>query len=410
MNIPLDIRPEEDLLLCCSRLSIDCERAERIKILLRNGIDWLSLSQLALRHGLMPLLYRNLKATHPDVVPKDIIDQFRKYYFVNACRNLFLCEELLKLLHLFEAHEISAISYKGPVFAASIYGDISLRQFADLDILIRNKDVSRARELLLSQGYHPTLNFNNAAEERVYFGSPYKRRLHFVRNDGKVPVDLHWGIESRYLSFASDLDLHEHVELTHLNGHAIKTVNTEYLVYLLCIHGAQHAWMQINWICDIAELIKLRRDIAWTRIMDRASDLGIRRMVSCGLLLASQLLGAELEEEMLRRMRVDPFVQSITDQVIRKLLRETGEGRGCFDREMFYLKIMERLGNKARYCFFLAMNPTHVEWSTLPLSKSLYFFYYLIRPLRLVGKYALRPLWKKRRKRQQATFQYRGVN
>lgn len=137
----------------------------------------------------------------------------------------------------------------------------------------------------------------------------------------------------------------------------------------------------------VLELIKLRRDIDWGRIMDHARDLGIHRMVCCGLSLASQLLGAELEEEMLRRMRVDPFVQSITDQVIRKLFKKTEGRRKRFEREMFYLRMMERLEHKARYCFYLVMNPTHAEWSTLPLSKPLYFLYYFIRPFRLIGKY-----------------------
>jgi hypothetical protein len=68
MNIPVGIRPEEDLLLCCSRTELDSERAERIKVLLKKEIEWLYLIQLALRHGLVPLLYRNLKATNPDTI------------------------------------------------------------------------------------------------------------------------------------------------------------------------------------------------------------------------------------------------------------------------------------------------------------------------------------------------------
>lgn len=389
MNIPVAIRSEENLLLCCSRTSVDSERAEKIRLLLQKEINWSYLIDTALRHGLIPLLYRNLKTTHPDAIPNGALEKLRKYFLINASRNIYLTEELIKLLHLFEKHGTTAITYKGPRMAASIYGDITLRQFCDLDILIQNKDVPGVKELLVSQGYHPTLIFNNAAEERVYFGSPYKRSLHFVREDGKVPLDLHWGIESRYLSFAKGLDLHEHVEQTYLNGHAIKTVNTEYLVYLLCIHGAQHAWTQINWICDIAELMKRRRDMDWEEIIDNARALGIHRMVSCGFLLAVWLLDVELQEKVLQRIKVDPWVQSMARQVIRKLFHSKPESPGRFERQMFYLKMIERIEDKARYCFYLVMNPTHAEWSTLPLSKPLYFLYYFIRPLRLVGKYAL---------------------
>jgi hypothetical protein len=383
------MRPEDDLLLCLSRVNIDSERAEKIKILLQNDIDWSYLIQLALRHGLMPLLYRNLKTTHPDAVPKGTLEQLRKYFLINASRNIYLTQELIKLLHLLEKDGIVAITYKGPAMAACIYGDITLRQFCDLDILIQEKDVPGARKLLISQGYRPTLTFQNAVEEKVYFQAPFKRSLHFGREDGKVPLDLHWGVESKYLSFASDLDLFEHLEETSLDGHLIKTINLDYLIFLICLHGAQHAWAQINWICDMAELIKRRGDIEWGRIIDRSGSLGIRRMVSCGFLLTALLLEVEPQEEVLRQIKADPLVQSIVGQVVRRLFHGNGDGAGRFEREIFYLRIMERLADKARYCFYLVIPPTHAEWSTLPLFTHLHPVYYFLRPLRLIGKYSL---------------------
>ena len=388
----MGIRPEDDLLLCCSRVRMESEKAERIKVLLRGDIDWSYLVQMALRHGLLPLLYRNLKATFQDAIPKGVLGQLRKYFLINASRNIYLTEELIKLLHLFEKHGIAVITYKGPTMAACVYGDITLRQFFDLDILVQEKDVPGVRKLLISQGYQPILNFNNAAEEKAYLRSPYKRSLHFIREEGKVPVDLHWGIESRYLSFSTDLDLHKNIEQNFLDSYPIKTMNTESLIFLLCIHGAQHAWAQINWICDLAELIKRREDIEWGRIIEHSRGLGIHRMVSCGFLLTAWILEVKLQEEVLRHIKAAPLVQSIGGQVVRKLFQENGDGAGRFEREIFYLRIMERPADKARYCFYLAIPPTHAEWSMLPLSKPLHFLYYFIRPLRLVGKYALRPL------------------
>ena len=69
IDTPTGIRTEDDLLLCCSRMRIDSERNERIKVLLQKDIDWFYLIQMALRHGLVPLIYRNLKATNPDTIP-----------------------------------------------------------------------------------------------------------------------------------------------------------------------------------------------------------------------------------------------------------------------------------------------------------------------------------------------------
>ena len=42
---------------------------------------------------------------------------------------------------------------KGPVLAADLYGDVSLRTSSDLDILIPIQDLEKAEKLLLMQGY-----------------------------------------------------------------------------------------------------------------------------------------------------------------------------------------------------------------------------------------------------------------
>ncbi|GAG91885.1 unnamed protein product, partial [marine sediment metagenome] len=84
----------------------------------------------------MPLLYQSLKKTCPEAVPDDTLEQLRAYFLTNAKRNLFLTGKLLRLLELLKDNGILAVPFKGPVLAESVYGDLSLRQFADLDILV----------------------------------------------------------------------------------------------------------------------------------------------------------------------------------------------------------------------------------------------------------------------------------
>jgi hypothetical protein len=56
-------------------------------------------------------------------------------------------------VHLLESYEIPAIAYKGPTLAVSAYGNLSLRQFGDLDILVQDRAYERARQLLIKQGF-----------------------------------------------------------------------------------------------------------------------------------------------------------------------------------------------------------------------------------------------------------------
>src|SRR5262249_9559360 len=126
-------RPELRLLLYCARMYLEAREANQIKSLVSKDIEWTYLVRIARAHAVMPLLYRTLLSTCPDAVPNEILEQLRDHFYANAGRNLFLTKELLKLLHLFEANKIAAIPYKGPVLATSIYGNLALREFGDLD-------------------------------------------------------------------------------------------------------------------------------------------------------------------------------------------------------------------------------------------------------------------------------------
>src|SRR5262249_4765077 len=137
----------------------------------------------ALHHGVMPLVYRSLDTACPDAVPKTVMDQLRDHFNANALNNFLLTEELLELLNLFESQRVRAIPYKGPALATSVYGNLLLRQFVDLDILVRERDYLRTQHLLISQGFRLTIEHEWEAE--------------FTDKKGRVAVDLHKRMRSQ---------------------------------------------------------------------------------------------------------------------------------------------------------------------------------------------------------------------
>jgi hypothetical protein len=66
----LKINPEAELLLCGARSRMTANMAARIEALLRESLDWEYLLRVANRHGLGPLLYRQLKPSLPNVSPQ----------------------------------------------------------------------------------------------------------------------------------------------------------------------------------------------------------------------------------------------------------------------------------------------------------------------------------------------------
>ena len=225
--VPAD-RPEGELLLCCARICEDSDRDACIRALLGKEIDWSYLLSTALPHGMMPLLYWHLNATCPDAVPKAAMEQLREHFRDNARRNLFLTGELLRLLNLFEAQGITAIPYKGPALAASVYGNIALRNFSDLDVLVHRQVVPRSKELLISSGYQPAHQLTNAQEAAFL---RYECDRPFTRDDGASIVELHWEIMPRRLSFPLDTELlWERLVSISLGGKVVPTLSPEDLL------------------------------------------------------------------------------------------------------------------------------------------------------------------------------------
>ena len=363
-------RPEVELLLCCARTCMDAERAEHIKALLRKEIEWSYLLRIADLHGVMPLLYRSLHTICPDTVPQAMLERLRKYFHANALRNRMLTEELLKLLHLFEEHEISAIPYKGPALAVSAYGNLTLRRFYDLDILVHKHNLLRVKHLLVSQGYHLPLT----SIQEAYF---YRHRYHyaFVREDDKVRayVEIHWAFTRRSWSFPCDPEhLWKRLEPVSLAGRTVFTFHPEDLLLLLCVHGAKDYWRRLLWICDIAELLRLHQAIEWERVVHQASKWGSRRMLFLGLFLARDLLGAALPEEILQKIQIDPVIASLGRRVRERLFSETPSGFG----DVEYLRLRERFRDWVPYILYRVpsyLSPNAKDQALLPLPTPLFF-------------------------------------
>jgi hypothetical protein len=149
------LSPERELILRCATTTLDDERADRIKALLETELDWDCLLKEAEQHGITPLLYSNLEATFPGAVPEPFIHTLRDCFRKNLISNLLLTSEMCNVINLLESHGISAIPFKGPTLATAAYGDLALREFRDIDLLVRKEDVLKAKAILTARGYAP---------------------------------------------------------------------------------------------------------------------------------------------------------------------------------------------------------------------------------------------------------------
>ncbi len=366
-------QPEAQLLLCCARTRLDAEHAARAGRLLAGVTDWDGLRAVAERHGVVPLLYRNLVGVGPEKVPAGFLQQLQVASQATSLRNLCLTGELLEILKALDQAGILAVPFKGPVLAVTAYGSLALRAFGDLDIIVRERDVAPAMQLLGVRGY-------------VLSGGGVEHHYRLFRAEGGVIVELHWQFTQHDWSELDFETTAERLVSIPLAGAAVPTLAPPDMLLALCLHGAKHFWRRLRWVCDVAESIRDYQPEDWRRLVSQAKRLKALRLLLLGLTMARDLLDAPLPESITRRIDSIPAVRSLAaqmgqhifaDQSVNVLWSELMPARRALSDER-----QERWRLSAAI-LRRQLAPTAYERELVRLPRALTPLYYPLRLLRL---------------------------
>jgi hypothetical protein len=350
--------------------------------------DWAYVLQMAIRHSLVPLLYRKLRSQFRTDIPESVLLRLRNLYFSNFGRNVLLTRELLRVSNLLRKAGIPCIPFKGPVLASTVYGDVGLRQFDDLDILVPREHIAQVKRLLSIEGYR--LLFPVPPRQETFFLRSHYEHA-FQRQDREVMIDIHWASTLPHLSFMLGFEqLWERSRNALLEGQEIRTLAPEDLLPILCAHGCKHHWGRLSWIADVAGLVSLHPSLNLLDVVATSEKVGSRRMVCLALHLASDLLQAKLPDAILELINQDHKIRTLASRVYQHLFRleEPVAMDIGSDINPFYIQTMVRKKDQIMPFVAALFIPTSIELNLFSLPASLFFLYSFLRPLRLATKYA----------------------
>jgi hypothetical protein len=378
-------RPEFELLLRCAQTCLSQDDRRCIQSLLSQELDWNFLLQQSARHGVMPLLHWSLKQIDSAGIPLEFLNALQIRFQENAQQNMLLTQELVLLLNQFRQQGISILTFKGPSLAFAIYGNLALRQITDLDILVHKQDQAKALDLLVEQGY----------QLRVQV--PWE--THLTRNNSLYNVDLHSSIAPTHLSHPlCSTDVWQDLKPLQFAGTTMLTLPPEMHLLVLCLHGTKDCWSRLNRICDVSELIRTQ-SLDWQKLMDWSDVQGWRRLIGLGLVLARDLLNTEVPNDVQQWIAIEQKIPRLAHQVKQHLFSEMSSPIDEVDRALFHMRTRERFQDKVfalrglmQHSGWLSITPNDQAFIRLPSGLS--FLYYLIRPIRVLGKY-----WEVIRKR-----------
>jgi Uncharacterised nucleotidyltransferase len=263
--------------------------------------------------------------------------------------------------------------------------DIALREFDDLDIIVRQRDMTRANEVVTGLGYRPTFPWILSADAR----SALVPGEYQYRNPSRgILLELHTERTLRHFPVPPDLDdLSRRLVPVLVCGHEIRTFAPEDALLMLCIHGSKDFWERILWIADVAELIRACPKLDWNAVYGRADAWRARRILHLGLGLASVMLDARLSDEIGARVSQDRVAAALASDVTHRLLQRDQPAIGSAGRFSFRRRMVDGALAGWRYSIRLAVAPTEEDWQMVRLPGPLAPLYVALRPLRLLRKY-----------------------
>jgi hypothetical protein len=249
---------------------------------------------------LLPLLQNNLTRLG---IRDPILDRFRgvrRYFWVQNLRTMSLVRAVFEELH---AAAVPFIVLKGAAIIACYLDDRSLRPMDDIDILVPEKSLVAAvdvltRMRLFPEKMSPRQVLANEHLRTTYPGWP------FVRED--LCVDLHW--KALHLDRRPEADEHfwlAHRELS-LDGTKIRVLDPADQLINICAHAAQPlAGMAITqWPADAALLIKNARGLSFQRLVEEAKHHGLSAILAEGINFLAKDLHLSVPAEVIAKLRI----------------------------------------------------------------------------------------------------------
>ena len=268
------------LIECCRHESDD----HKLEYFAGQISDWAGFLESSYTHGVYPLVAKSLKSIH--AVPEHIKSVLKITNLDIARRNMTMTAELLRIMKLLEENGISALAIKGPVLSQMIYGDITQRQFADLDILVQEKDLYRTVELLCDNGFvseHSIKFLKNKELLQVL------KDFSIMRPSQNISIEIHWKlflqsqIKNDYLHY-----FYQNSNKVIINNYYIKTLDHNSLILYLILHGSKHMWERLEWIADVDRLAR-NKDADWDNILTSARRMKSEQLFNLGIVVCREL-------------------------------------------------------------------------------------------------------------------------
>lgn len=377
------LSPSEKLILASSKLVLYQNELELIDSLIPLVQDWDTFINTIIERGTGPLLFKKLTLlNNSGLIPADVKTKLQQSYLKTLSRSMVLHNAFAQVGVEFNKNNIPFIALKGIFLSEWLYKDIGLRQFSDIDLLVKAEDGERCLVLLSAMGYKPRV-----ASFVSDFVASKTDQIHYVPMElGGVSIEIH-------------VKLHKNKEeynllLEHIWGNALpvtidkveaNTLELSDMLIHLCIHLDKHfkgGHVQFTSFNDITNLLVTQAsNIDWDEFIIRCNQYKCEDIVFKYLILVHKYFQAPLPEQIISKY--ESLLRLEDEALFCQYLRSNRSKQKLRTFVAFHIENLKQLHNRVdfiKYMSHIIFPPKQFMITKYNIRQHrFYVFYYLYR-------------------------------
>ena len=310
---------------------------------------WHRIVEDALAQRVAPLLYQwSDLPGHQSFIPATFRSRLKRELMQHSAWNLLLTTELRAILVACDQQGIPCIPLRGPVLAEQLYGDRSVRQMDDLDLLIHRKDLPAVKGIFERFGYQQH-------QQHPGFHEDFSYSLELVHPTHGFLVEPHWT-----LAYPPHLEIEpmrpvwmrcQRRRWIDLDIHCLKV---EDLILHLCLH-IQHKGRQapLLWFYELDTVTRRHEvDLDWNVFIEQVRLMEQSAATTDILTVLANTFHSPIPDSVVERLTDPPRESSssrfrmIDKEILVQSLPNSGE-------EFAMLASLQDFKDKLRYILSL---------------------------------------------------------
>jgi hypothetical protein len=279
-----------------------------------DGHAWAFVRDLAVQHGLLGLVARNLDWAHRRTgLPIPILDRAKAWRHGQLLQMLVQRGAARRVAEALGRHGIRFVIFKGMALVEQVYGDLSLRAFRDCDILVDRDRLEAAHAVVERLGYSHA--DGKGLQECLVREKSGANMSHL----GGFSVDLHWAIRGYEMPPIDPQLIWRHCRPPQL-GQELPgwRMSPELTLIGLASHFQVHEYEEIKPLVDFyLAAVRLGPRISVEALFETARGLGMAQNVDLAARLCERLF---IHNPLVARLAAGP--PSIHTRLALRMLRE----------------------------------------------------------------------------------------